>query len=231
MLYSIALRRYTIFMPSRNVFKIDVPNSYYHVYARGHSRDKIFIDDADYGKFLSLLKRYLSKEQQYDPLGVPYHHLYNKLELLCFCLMENHFHLLVFQRDEGTMQRLMRGVMTSYSRYFNKKYDRSGSLFESRYKASMILNQPYLDHISRYIHLNRKNWQDSPYSSIDFFMGKRRAEWVRPERVLDMFESREEYRDFVADYEDNQRMVEEIKHELANDTTPHLPPFGGSTSK
>ena len=207
-------------MPSRNVFKVDIPESYYHVYARGHSRDKIFDDNSDYAKFLNLLQRYLTKDQQTDRYGINYKCLYDKLELLCFCLMENHFHLLIYQRDEGSMQSLMRGVMTSYSRYFNQKYDKSGSLFESTYKASLISNQSYLEHISRYIHLNRRNWKTTPYSSISYYTGEYEADWVRPDRILSMFSSRDEYLDFVSDYEENQRMLDELKYELANDITP-----------
>ncbi|HEX7368400.1 MAG TPA: transposase [Candidatus Saccharimonadales bacterium] len=206
-------------MPSRNVYKTDVEDSYYHVYARGAGRSKIFQDDSDCAKFISLFQRYLSREAKHDSIGVPYPHLYDKLELLCFCLMENHFHLLVYQRDAGTMQRFMRGVMTSYSRYFNKKYDRSGPLFETRYKASLISNPSYLEHISRYIHLNRKQWRDSPYTSIGFYIDGQQAEWLRPARILEMFPSKAAYTRFVADYEANRQMMDELKYELANDIT------------
>src|SRR5690606_32052011 len=108
-------------MPSRNVLKIDIPNTYYHVYARGHSRQNIFVDTADYDFFTKLIARYLSKEQQHDRVGVVYPHLHGKLELLSYCLMPNHFHLLFYQVEEGAMTLFMRGLMTSYSRYFNKK--------------------------------------------------------------------------------------------------------------
>ena len=206
-------------MPSRNIYKPDVEESYYHVYARGQSRSKIFLDEADYAKFTGLFKRYLSKEQQHDSGGALYPHLYGKLELLCYCLMENHFHLLLYQRDSGAMRLFMRGLMTSYSRYFNKKYQRSGPLFETRYKASLINSSSYLDHVSRYIHLNRKQWRNSPYTSVMFYTDERQAEWLRPHRVLEMFDSKEEYMQFVADYEANQQMLDELKYELANDIT------------
>jgi putative transposase len=141
-------------MPSRNVAKIDIPESYYHIYARGHSRQVIFRDDEDHRVFLNVFKRHLFKDEVTDNLGRPYVHLRGQIELLCYCLMPNHFHLLVYQAEQGAMQRLMRSVMTTYSRYFNKKYDSSGSLFESRYKGSRISSVPYLMHISRYIHVN-----------------------------------------------------------------------------
>jgi REP-associated tyrosine transposase len=204
-------------MPSRNVIKIDIPDSFYHVYARGHSRAEVFLDREDYATFLNLFKRYLSVEQQHDRIGVPYPHLFNKLELLCFCLATNHFHLLLYQRDERAMQTFMRGLMTSYSSYFNRKYGRSGALFETSYKASLITDPSYLEHITRYVHLNRKNWESSPYSSIDFYLGRRSAKWVRPERILNMFTDRDEYKNFVADYEANKQMLDELKYELAND--------------
>lgn len=206
-----------ITMPSRNVYKTDVEHSYYHVYARGQSRGKIYLDEADYAKFISLFQRYLSEQPQMDSIGVAYPHLYDELELLCFCLMENHFHLLLYQRDEGAMQRFMRSVMTSYSRYFNKKYNRSGPLFETRYKASRISSPSYLEHVSRYIHLNRKQWRTSPYSSIAFYTGEEQAEWLRPSRIQQFFANREDYLNFVADYEANQQMLDELKYELAND--------------
>lgn len=205
-------------MPSRNVLKIDIPESYYHVYARGASRKEIFLDDADYRYFLSLFARYLSDEIQYDSVGRPYAHLSEHLELLAFCIMPNHFHILFYQTGSGAISTLMRGVMTSYSRYFNKKYDRSGSLFEMRYKSSRISNNEYLMHISRYIHLNRNDWRVWLYSSYVYYAAKRHAPiWLNTSKILSLFSSRDQYLEFVADYEDNQRMRDMIKHELANE--------------
>lgn len=203
-------------MPSRNVLKVDIPQSYYHVYARGTSRSEIFLDPEDYATLLNLFKRYLSEKQQHDKIGVPYPHLFQKLELLCFCLMPNHFHLLVYQEDPGAMQQLMRGVMTSYSRYFNKKYGRSGPLFETRYKASLIHDQKYLEHITRYIHLNPRDWRDYRYSSLMFYLGQQEADWLMPGRILCQFKDAKEYLEFVEDYEASKRILDLIKHELAD---------------
>jgi putative transposase len=207
-------------MPSRNVTKIDIADSFYHVYARGHSHREIFLDTEDYGTFLNLFKRYLSRKPQHNHLGVPYPHLVDQVELLCFCLMPNHFHLLLYQQPAGSMTALMRGVMTSYSRYFNKKYRCSGALFESRYKAALIMDQSYLEHISRYIHLNPENWQTFPYSSIEYYLGKRRAEWLRPNRILELFKDVAEYRQFVGDYEDHKKSLDAINRDLADATIP-----------
>ena len=204
-------------MPSRNVLKIDVAEQYYHVYARGASRQNIFLEPVDYEVYLKLFRRYLSSEEIRDSAGIPYTKLHESIELLCYCLMPNHFHLLVYQIDEGAMQRLMHGVMTVYSRYFNKKYQRSGSLFESRYKASLITSDTYLFHVSRYIHLNPKTWRNYPYSSLRYYAHPHSEDWLHEERIIDLFKNRTKYMEFVADYEAAKAVLDTIKHELAND--------------
>lgn len=203
-------------MPSRNVLKIDAAESFYHVYARGHSRSDIFLEQEDYGVFLNLFKRYLSNQQQTDKLGMAYPHFYHKIELLCFCLMKNHFHLMFYQQIMGSMPQLMRGVMTSYSVYFNRKYHRSGPLFESRYKASLIYNQAYLEHISRYIHLNPKEWKTYQYSSLPIYMKRQQVEWLAPNKIAELFNGPKDYMVFLEDYQDHKKVLEEIKYELAN---------------
>ncbi len=204
-------------MVSRNTVKVDIPDSYYHIYARGASRQPIFLEDQDYRVFLSLLERYLSPRDIRDPSGVPYDKLGEDISLLCYCLMSNHFHLLVYQTHAHAMTRLMRGVMTSYSRYFNKKYQRSGSLFESRYKASRISSDSYLLHISRYIHLNPKQWREHPYSSLIYYVeGVDAPDWLQTERVRELFPSAEAYDEFVSDYEAVKESLQLAKHELAD---------------
>lgn len=197
--------------------KQDAPDSFQHVYARGHSKHKIFIDEQDYLTFLNLLQRYLSAEEAHDPYGVPYPNFYNKLELLAYCLMPNHFHLLIYQRQPRAMAQFMQSVLTSYSRYFNKKYRRTGSLFESRYKASMISDDSYLEHISRYIHLNPREWRDYEYSSLPYYLQRDEVSWIRPKRIIESFSTPEEYLEFVGNYVEQKKMMDILKQELAND--------------
>ena len=203
-------------MPSRNVLKIDIADSYYHVYARGASKKNIFITDEDYKFFIRLFRRYLSQEEMKNSAGLPYKKLYDELELLCYCLMNNHFHLLLYQIEEGSMQRFMRGVMTGYSRYFNTKYGHSGSLFESRYKASRVGDQIYLEHITRYIHLNPKEWETYPYSSIKYYITDEETDWLDNQKVIELFESRLKYEEFVSDYASTNLDLDSIKYELAD---------------
>lgn len=202
-------------MPSRNVLKIDMPDSYYHVYARGHGKQKIFRDEEDFEYFLSLFARHLSNQPTLNISGRSYVHLQDDISLLCYCLMNNHFHLLLYQKQVGAMSQLMRSIMTSYSMYFNKKYQSSGALFESRYKASRISSESYLLHISRYIHLNPKDWMAYPYSSIhSYYLGA--PEWLQPEPVVELFGSLPKYADFLNDYADYKQSLELIEKELAN---------------
>jgi len=201
-------------MPSRNVVKPDLPDAYYHIYARGAGKVEIFLEDVDYQFFLSLFARHLSLRQQSSRLSA-YPHLRGDIELLCYCLMPNHIHLLVYQSEQGAMPRLMRSIMTSYSRYFNHKYKRSGALFETRYKASLIENEAYLLHISRYIHLNPRYYKRYPYSSLGYLTGQPSPEWLQPEKIQDLFGSAEKYKEFVADYEENKAMLDVLKKELA----------------
>jgi putative transposase len=204
-------------MPSRNITKDDAPDSFYHVYARGNSHGKIFLDAEDYQTFLNLLRRYLSAEEVKNNVGLSYPNFYNKLELVSFCLMPNHFHLLLYQHQQQAMPTFMRSLMTSYSLYFNKRYKRSGSLFESRYKASRISDDVYLQHISRYIHLNPRQWRSHKYSSLPYYLQQSEETWIRPNRALEMFDSPADYIVFIEDYSGHKQMLDILKHELAND--------------
>ncbi len=202
-------------MPGRNLLRVDVADSYYHVYSRGVNRRTIFKDEKDYVVFLALFKRYLSAEPAKDKKGIEYPHFYGKLELLSFCLMPNHVHLLLYQQEQWMVQQLMHCLMTSYSRYFNKTYKRRGPLFESRYRASLISKESYLEHISRYIHLNPNNWKNYKYSSLANYLGNYEAEWLMADKISQLFNSQIDYLNFLEDYVDYKRTLDGVKTELA----------------
>ncbi len=203
-------------MPSRNVLKVEAPESYYHVYARGSTRQTIFLEKSDFEYFERLFQRYLARNNLVNSGGQPYPYHGDRLRLLCYCLMPNHFHLLVYQEAEKAMSAFMRSLMTSYSRYFNTKYKRTGSLFESRYKAVRIDQQNYLEHVTRYIHLNPRYWKRYRYSSVCFYARPPIPGWLKPEAILSLFESGAAYVAFLEDYENHKAMLDQIKHELAD---------------
>ncbi len=203
-------------MPSRNILKFDASNNYYHIYARGASKLPIFLDTSDYKYFIGLFARYLSAYPKLDKSFVSYPHYFGKVELLAFCLMKNHFHLLIYQKDQGQMSLLMKSIMSSYCRYSNLKYKRSGSIYESTYKASLISSDTYLTHVSRYIHLNPRYWQRYKYSSLKYYFGLESVEWLEKARIEGLFSGAEEYMTFLQDYEDRMEILHELKHELAH---------------
>jgi hypothetical protein len=110
------------------------------------------------------------------------------------------------------MEAFMRSIATRYSMYFNKVNDRVGSLFQGIYKAVMIENENYLLHLSRYVHLNPKEYFDNlseSYSSYADYIGKKKTEWLNPHPVLDFFDKPvgpefkkfNNYKDFVEKYD------------------------------
>ncbi len=201
-------------MPTKNVAKVFVPDAFYHVYNRGWNLGKIFIDEQDYEYFESLLARYLSPESMKDDFGKSYKHFYLDLRLVAYCLMGNHFHLLLYQYDdEVAISRFMTSLSTAYTAYFNKRHERRGSLFESTYKAVWIGDDAQQMHITRYIHLNHARYSKWPHSSYkDFLLDAR--EWIEPDQILELFPSKSAYAEFVADYESTQRERDSIKQEL-----------------
>lgn len=203
-------------MPSRNTIRIDIPDSYYHVYARGNSKSDIFLDYRDKDYLLYLFSRHLSIKPVYSKTNYVYPHMRGKIELLAYCIMNNHFHFLFYQKDQGTLSKIMKSIMVAYTTYFNGKYNRSGPLFESRFKASIVNKDAYLQHVSRYIHLNPRSWKFFPYSSIKYIRNNTEPEWLQTSRLLNLFTDRKSYLEFVSDYEANKQMLSELKYELAN---------------
>ena len=203
-------------MPGRNVVKQYSAEQYYHVYSRGVAKQLIFKDAQDYGYFLNLFKRYLSLKPTAHKLHYDYPCYHARIELVAFCLMPNHIHMLIFQHDEQAMADLMRSLLTSYSVYFNKKYGRVGPVFQSRYKASLILERSYLEHVTRYIHLNPSDWRGYTYSSLPYYKQERHAQWLNPTSILTMFTDISDYLKFLEDYESQKYMLEKTKQTLAN---------------
>ncbi len=201
-------------MPGRNIYKDYVADSYYHIYNRGNNQD-IFCDEEDYIVFLSLFKRYLGKKQSKKKSGVLHPSYRNEIKLLAFCLMPSHFHLFVYQHIETAITTFLKSLSVSYAMYYNKKYNRIGPVFQQRYRASRISDDSYLLHISRYLHLNPDNYKTWQWSSLPYYNGRLKADWLRPEQVLELFDG-DEYGEFLEDYVDSKRELEVIKHELAD---------------
>lgn len=206
-------------MPSRNTIKYYEPDQYYHVYNRGVEKRIIFLDNEDYVVFLGLIKKYLTGESlQNTSNRHKFRHLGDEVILLSYCLMPNHFHMLMHQTSKDGISKFMRKLATGYAMYFNNKYDRVGGLFQGRYKASLISTDPYLSHISRYIHLNPKNYADYPYSSLQYYVRPEiTPSWLKPYRLMALFEhSPQEYARFVDDYVMSDNEASTVEKIIAN---------------
>lgn len=179
----------------------------------------IFRSPEDYVFFLSLLKKYLSPGKALDSYGRDAPNYSDKAELLAYCLMPNHYHLMVHLLETDGLIGLMRSVITSYSMYFNRKYKRTGALFESRFLASRITTDTYYWQVSRYVHLNPldigENVFNYPYSSVQYFVGNWKAAWVHPEYVV-TDQEKTTYRQELTATEDWHKQVKRLRHILAD---------------
>ncbi len=202
-------------MPSRHSVKTYVSDSYYHVYNRGVEKREIFLEDKDYGVLLSYLKTYLMPKDEHalmdivaSPLSgwrekgmalrqLRLNNFTDSIELIAYCLMKNHYHMLIRQESEMAMDQFMNSLWTRYTMYFNKKYKRIGPLFQDVYKAVLVESEEQLVHLTRYIHRNpiSKRQLRNPaskgdalrsyfFSSYQDYIGVSKTDWVHPERIL-----------------------------------------------
>ena len=164
-----------------------VNNQIYHLYNRGVEKRKVFLDDGDHFRFIHDLSEFndiepalpsniqfsLRRPSQFtsqclevEPLNIGKEGSKKPLiEILAFCLMPNHYHLLVRQLIDNGITRFMQKLGTGYTMYFNQKNKRVGSLFQGRFKAVPIENERHFLYIPYYIHLNplgliEPEWQE-----------------------------------------------------------------------
>lgn len=132
---------------------------FYHIYNRGNNKTAIFLNDIDRKRFQKLL--YLCNSEK--PVvfktiqGMPLDRIDRGTPLVsigAYCLMPNHFHLLMREEREGGISMYVEKLLTAYSMYFNKKSERTGKLFEGRFKATHADSDEYLKYLFSYIHLN-----------------------------------------------------------------------------
>lgn len=202
-------------MPGRNVVKEYVPESYYHIYNRGVNKNNIFLDRQDRIVFLGLIKRYLGDDLEKKPNREPYPNYQKDIQLLAFCLMNNHFHFFVYQESQTAIIDFMKSLSVAYSMYFNKRYKRVGAVFQQRYRAVRITNDAQLLHLSRYIHMNPQNYELYEWSSLPYYLNQKNASWIKPGRVLELFNG-SDYLSFLREYQDRREELAEFKEQLAN---------------
>lgn len=188
-------------MPSQNTVKTYVEGGVYHVYNRGVEKRLLFTKPADYQRFIKYFEAYLGHQPVRNNAGQVYPKLNDEVELLAFCLMPNHIHLMIRQKTERGIVDFMHRLMTGYSMYFNLTNDRIGSLFQGTYKASYIDNDSYAIYVSRYIHLNPDEFSftkclNYPFSSLQYYAQGRYPSWLTYHFINGYFTSSRSYRDY-----------------------------------
>lgn len=220
-------------MPGRTVPLIT--GEYYHIYNRGINKQPIFLGTRDFDRIMLLLEFYsfdrpklrFSKYKQlsqkdrkifFDQLNKKHKKL---IEVISFCFMPNHFHLLIRQLKDNGISRFAGILQNSYTRYFNVKHKKIGPLLQGQFKAIRVEDDNQLLHLSRYIHLNPytsfivkelnelKSYQ---WSSFMEYINGENSGLCNKEIILSSFKHSKEYERFVFDQALYQRELGRIKH-------------------
>jgi len=206
----------------------------YHLASRTIAGEPLFVNSYDYLRFLKALGYY-----HYQNVPLRFSYLKSLaltdqkriikslkkqnqclLEVIAFCLMPNHFHILGKQLVKNGISIFMSKLKNSYAKYFNTKHSRQGSLFQSMFKAVRIETDEQLIHVSRYIHLNpftaylcsKESLLKYSWSSLSHYLGLKFFDFLKPSAVLSLFKNKKSYKEFVFDQADYQRDLAHIKH-------------------
>lgn len=152
------------------------PEEYFHIYNRGTDKREIFSDQKDYERFLESLYLFNSSERiilKTIPKNDRFSYERDDIvvDIGAYCLMSNHFHLLIKSKEENSVSIFMQKLQTAYTMYYNKKYKRSGVLFQGSFKAQHVTRDEYLKYLFSYIHLNpikiiEPNWKEKGISNL-----------------------------------------------------------------
>jgi putative transposase len=175
-------------MPLRRI-PLQVGN-FYHIYNRGNNRQLIFFERENYIYFLQLIRGHL---------------IANSVDIVAYCLMPNHYHFLVYLRDE-TLSDAMKSLSLSYTKAINKRCNRSGVLFQGRFQSIHVTETDYLINLARYIHLNPvkaglvqqpEEWEFSSYSE---YAGFRSGTLPKTDYVKMQLQNESVYQQFLEDH-------------------------------
>jgi|SRR3989344_417453 len=196
------------------------PGEHYHVFNRAVNKQIIFHNTSDYYRFLFLIL-YFQSPLIFQQIGRSVKNFvrsraldisYEKeiiskrtVELVAFCIMPNHFHLIVKELEEKGIAAYMQRVLTAYSKYYNTKYNKTGHVFQGPYQAVHIEDDRQLLYLSAYIHRNPReliNWLNKEdkyqWSSYQDHIGENRwGDLLLSNVILEQFKNRKKYQEFV----------------------------------
>lgn len=207
----------------------------YHIVNRGVASAPVFLDKRDYKSVLNRMAYYQKvkppikysyfsnspPEKQQEIIQQMQNSIDNLVDIIAYCFMPNHWHLLLKQIVDGGITVFISRLSNSYARYFNVRHERVGPIFQGRFKSILIENDEQLLHVSRYIHLNPyssnivrpyENLERYEYSSLPEYLSFASRNICNKGLVLNHYKSIDAYHKFVIDHADYQKKLENIKH-------------------
>ncbi|MDD4477238.1 MAG: transposase [Patescibacteria group bacterium] len=160
--------------------------AYYHTYNRGVNKEPIFLDDDDFIYYIIKLRQFKDKY---------------KVDIIFYCLLNNHYHQLLNQLSEIPVSKFLLAVNTSYGGYFNKKYKRVGPLMQDRFKQSVIRSDAHFNAMSVYVNCNYEihglgKARDYRWSSYQDYIGLRNGTFCNKNKIIIQFKTGKEYEEF-----------------------------------
>ena len=209
-------------------------NHIYHVYNRSVGNEDILDYKKNLYRFLEIIEYYrLPQRIRYSKYKTLPHVVKKDydinlkkssplVDIYAYALMPNHYHLLLKQLQDNGINKLVSNCQNSFAKYYNKKNERHGALFQNSFKARTIETDEDFMHVSRYIHLNpitslllkQDELKNSPLTSLPCYLDNRLNNFINTSNLIDMFVSREKYYRFVIDQADYQKKVGMIKRYL-----------------
>jgi REP element-mobilizing transposase RayT len=190
-------------------WRIEYEGALYHIFSRGNEQGDIFYDNTDRWQFLDIVGELAERFE---------------VDIFAYVLMDNHYHLLL-KTNRANLSKIMQCFGTTYTRRFNNRHERSGHLFQGRYKSIIIENDAYLNQLSCYIHRNPlkagivnrlADYQWSSYLAYGY--GKSKPNWLSTKLILSQYtkgDEHKQYREKVQKYsKEEKRLRENLRHGL-----------------
>jgi putative transposase len=195
-----------------------INEEFHHIYNRGVDKRNIFLDRNDYERFLVSMYLLNTAEdglmnkwrdfQKFNLKAQPSDFKIIKpkeklVDFNCYCLNDNHYHFILGQLQDRGTELFMQKLGTSYTMYFNKKYERSGSLFQGTFKSVYVSENKQLLYLSAYVNKNHfihgcKEGDSWKYSSLNEYLNKSKAFYIcNKSPILDQFKNVKEYQDYI----------------------------------
>ena len=218
-------------MPARKIPL--VTKEIYHVFNRTQNKEPVFVNKSDCMRFIDTLNYY---QYENPPVKLSYFLSFGRdkreniikelskteklINIITYCLMPNHFHLLVRQEKDGGISRFLSLFQNSFTKYRNTKHKRDGHVFRGQFKAVRIEDDEQFMHVHRYIHLNPyasfvvksfEKLESYPFSSLPEFLGLK-VGFCTKDLILSNFKEVKSYKKFIQNQADYQRKLGEIRH-------------------